>query len=181
MDPRNKPLLTDGPGFDAASAEADFIAMVFSRREVESGNISDALDRLLGISDCAEHVRKFKDGLTLIFSGYENDPRELHQIPEAVAFFRKLNSHWPYWLHFVEKDDVTLGLVFWLLCDMEVVSKKGNLVSCHFKDADDVSRVMQELYMALNALYEANGISERENEAMTERVTNAFLRIVGGG
>ena len=168
--------MTDGPGFDAAAADADFVILSLSRREVEAGNISDALDRLLNLSDSATHVHNFEDRLTITIAGYDADPRELHQIPEVVSFFRRLSGHWPYWMHFLEKTGNTVGLVFWLLCDVEVVVSGAGGVGFNFKSPDALRDMMLSLFAAQNALYEAHGLGEAANEAMTTKVMAAFER-----
>jgi hypothetical protein len=169
-------LMTDGPGFDAAAADADFVVLSISRQEVEAGNVSDALDRLLNLSDNATHVRNFEDRLAITIAGYDADPRELHQIPEVVTFFRRLSGYWPYWLHFAEKHGNTIGLVFWLLCDVEVVVSGAGGVGFNFKSPDALRSAMLSLFAAQNALYEAHGLGEAANKVMTAKVMAAFER-----
>ena len=40
-----------------------------------------------------------------MISGYDDDPRELYQIPEVVSFIKDLNSNLPFWLYFVNTAD----------------------------------------------------------------------------
>ena len=169
-------VVTNADGFDGAAAACDDVVLILSRDEVEDGNISDALDRLLNFSDNPTHVRQFEDRLTVAFSGYDDDPRELHQIPEVVSFFRRLSNHWPYWLHFAEKEGGAIGMVFWLLCDVEVLRSSAGMVRFRFKDPEALGTTMMSLFNATNALYEANGIDEERNEHMTEKVMAAFER-----
>ena len=41
----------------------------------------------------------------LLISGYDEDQRELYQIPEVVSFIKDLNSKLPFWLYFVNTGD----------------------------------------------------------------------------
>jgi hypothetical protein len=41
----------------------------------------------------------------LSVSGYDDDPRELYQIPEVVSFIKDLNSKLPFWLYFINTSD----------------------------------------------------------------------------
>ena len=50
-------MSVDSPGFDAATHQTDFIILTFSKRKVEGGNVRDALDRLISLSDNGAHVR----------------------------------------------------------------------------------------------------------------------------
>jgi hypothetical protein len=38
--------------------------------------------------------------LLLAFHGFDDDPRELHCIPEVRRFVREFRRIWPYWLYF---------------------------------------------------------------------------------
>ena len=40
-----------------------------------------------------------------MISGYDEDSRELYQIPEVVSFIKDLNSKLPFWLYFVNTAD----------------------------------------------------------------------------
>ena len=172
-------MLTNGRGFDAHAPESDFVVVSLSRREVESGNISDALDRLLNLSDNPNHVQKFQGALSFMFEGWDADPRELQQIPEVVRFFRKLNAHWPYWFHFAETDGPTIGQLFVLLCDVELVGVESGAVGCMFSDPKQIGPVMQSLFGAMNSLHTANNIDDYRNADITDRVLKAFARFTG--
>jgi hypothetical protein len=174
-------IFTDADGFDAVAGQAGFIMVAFERSEVESGNISSALERLLNLSDNETHVRRFEDRVTFAFAGYDDDLREVHQVPEVVAFFRKLTSHWPYWLHFIEKDASTLGVVFWLLNDMVPVAPEQvqpGMVAFRFADGSMVGETWMTLFDGLNGLYEAYGFDEDANRAMTAKSLAAFNRLM---
>jgi hypothetical protein len=40
-----------------------------------------------------------------LISGYDEDSRELYQIPEVVIFIKDLNSKLPFWLYFINTSD----------------------------------------------------------------------------
>ena len=40
-----------------------------------------------------------------MISGYDDDPRELYQIPEVVSYIKDLNTKLPFWLYFVNTAD----------------------------------------------------------------------------
>ena len=60
---------------------------------------------LHGITDSLQSFEaEFQRYVFLIF-GYDDDPRELYQIPEVVSFIKDLNSKLPFWLYFVNTGD----------------------------------------------------------------------------
>lgn len=170
--------ITDGTGIDTEAKDADFLVIQFSRALVEAGLIGDALDRLLSLSDSFEFTNKFASNMTIIFEGYDNDPRELHQIPECRHFFGQLTEKWPYWFHFMEKSGAGFDLIFQLLCSVTVVQVDRGMVGFQFTDPDEVRQTMLRLFDGMNHLYESHGITEEVNERMTEEVLKAFDRIL---
>ena len=169
-------IATNGDTFDSHARDGDVAVVSFSRREVDGYHLADALDRLLNLSDNPDHVVRFRDQLTFMFEGREADPREIHQIPEAVKFFRALTRAWPYWTHFVEKHGDTAGMVMSMLCDVDVVAVDGaGRVSCSFRDQKQFADTLEGLFAGQNALYEAYGLSATENMATTD----AFLAALG--
>jgi hypothetical protein len=168
--------LTDGSRIDKDLADGDFLVMTFTRREVESGLIGDALDRMMSISDQPDFVRQFADRMTFIFEGYDLDAREIYQIPECVAFFRELSAQWPFFFHFLEKTKLTFGLLFQLLCDVEVVAVGDGLTGSRFVDMDQVSAMASHLVEGLNVLYRVHGIDEEAFDVMVQKAVAAFER-----
>jgi len=86
-------------------AKDEFIVVEFRRDEVERGDLARAHDLLSALREAAE----FGEGrLIFFFSGWDDDPLEISDIPEIRARFGKLTEAFPYWLHFAEKQGNTL-------------------------------------------------------------------------
>lgn len=93
--------------------------------------------------------------VTLVFHGYDDDPRELEAIPEVRAWFAKLFEAWPYWSFFASRIDQTVPLVLSLL-----LSGEPGMVGWCF-DLDELKPLLLELFGHQN-----------------ERVTHYFLETV---
>jgi hypothetical protein len=174
-----RPHITDGAGFNAMGTTGnEFIIVGFSRQEVEAGNIGDAVDRFMQLTDTPQRVRQLEDCMSFVFLGYENDPRPLHQIPEAVTFFRRVHEQWPYWLHFIEKDADTATRLLWLLCDVKVVSSNPatGMLGFNFADPAAVNKMYAHLCDATKNLYRANGLGGDTYRAMEQRVMRSLER-----
>lgn len=170
-------LFGDGSDIDKLVPGADFVVVLFSRENVEGGLTGDALDRLMSLSDSPAFVDQLADRLTFMFEGYDDDPRELTQIPECVSFFRAVTKQWPYWFHFLEKTDSSISMAIHLLCDMRVVLSRNGMTGSHFVTPAQFPAVAMRLFDGMNALYDAHGISEEDNEAMSAKVNAALNRI----
>lgn len=79
----------------------------------------ELLDRLLRDRETA---RRWRDRIEIRISGYENDPRELFEIPEARAFMTYLAERWPYAFYFLNKEHGTfLRALFYACCAKSAV------------------------------------------------------------
>ena len=63
------------------------------------------LYQLHGITDSLKSFEAAFQKYVLLISGYDDDQRELYQIPEVVRFIKDLNSKLPFWLYFVNTSD----------------------------------------------------------------------------
>lgn len=55
--------------------------------------------------------------LTIKFEGYDDDHRELFEIPEIRTFMRALDSEFPCWFYLADLQTDTLGVITLMLCD----------------------------------------------------------------
>jgi hypothetical protein len=171
---------TDGTSFDAKAHLGDFIILQFSRAEVERGLIGDALDRLRLISDDREKFCRFENSVVFIFEGYDQDPREVQEIPEVVKFFRTLTAQWPYWLHFIQRDiqeQDNLSLVLRLLNDCEIVSVSADRCGTRYKDMNKVAESIDRLFEGMVTLYEFHDYEESKGDDVIRRINLALEKI----
>ena len=53
----------------------------------------------------------YRGQMTLVVDGYNNDPRELVDIPEVRTLLRGLESSWPQWAYFFNQVDDSIKLL----------------------------------------------------------------------
>ena len=104
--------------------DADLIFYQFSRDKVERGEFSHflslyALDKL----PTGRRLRLLMNSMVFCIQGWDDDPREIHDIPEIRRFYRAFHEAWPYWLFFCNHDVDTLRTM--VMCCMDsIVSLK---------------------------------------------------------
>lgn len=174
-----KHIITDSAGFAEASKTAGVVVIVFTKREVEAGLISDAFDRLSNLSDTRENLDAFQGRVTFAFHGYDGDSREIYEFPECVQFFRAVVDQWPYWFHFIETKADTMPTLMALLCDCKVVKAGNGRTASTFKSIDQVETEMLKLYSAMNLLHDLHGISEDKNREISSNIEGALARSLG--
>lgn len=174
--PSPKLLTLDADGL-AENSEPAFVVLNISRREIESGNIAGALDRLLVLVDSARNVRLYRESLAFQVGGYDDDPREITEIPEVRAFFRRLSAQWPHWLWFLHREIGAVGLLLALLCDVRVLRDVDRRpCGTEFRDQLQLARAVADLLDRGNALFAAYDITETE---ASESVRTAASELLG--
>ena len=92
----------------------------FSRDKVERGDFSHflslyALDKL----PTGRRLREMMNAMMFGIEGYDDDPREVHSIPEIRRFYTTFHDAWPYWLYFCNLDTESLRMM--VLCSLPSV------------------------------------------------------------
>lgn len=95
---------------------ADSLSVLIDRRDVERVDVSSTLAILSRLLRDRETVTKFRGRLDVGFAGYDEDPREVHEIEEVRSFLRALDSKFPFWFYFVNLYSDTLVLILLTLC-----------------------------------------------------------------
>lgn len=152
-------------------AKNERVVVEFARRHIESGDIAEMLEILKPLAATRENAERFEGRVTFYFSGWDDDPRELAEIPEIRAWFNKLTAEWPYWLHFVEKEGDTLFLALRLLCAGQYVQgKEAGMVGWEFADLRKFEAKVLALFGHMNQLYDRLGLPEEMNRRVSEEV-----------
>src|SRR5450830_2120261 len=73
------------------------IVIVCDSASIATGDISGVLPSLKSLSGDRSSAMGAEGAVTLVFNGYNDDPRELESIPEVREWFAKLFEAWPYW------------------------------------------------------------------------------------
>jgi len=153
-------------------AKNELVVVEFARRHIESGDIAEILASVLApMAGSRENAEFFEGRVTFYFSGWDDDSRELAEIPELRAWFNRLTGEFPYWLHFAEKQGDTLFLVLRLLCAGHY--EKGRelgMIGWRFADMREFDAKVLTLFGYMNGLYDRLGLPEQMNERVSEEV-----------
>ena len=85
--------------------QSDHIVLQISQENIKDCNTSEYVTLLHGATGSLQSFEAAFQRYVLSVSGYDNDQRELYQIPEVVSFIKDLNSKLPFWLYFVNTAD----------------------------------------------------------------------------
>ena len=149
------------------------VFVVCDSADVTAGDISAVLSALKSLSSDRSSAMSAEGAVTLVFHGYDDDPRELEAIPEVRKWFALLFEAWPYWSFFASRIDQTVPLVLTLLLPGEAVAGEPGMAGWSF-DADKLEPLLLEMFGHQNELIERLEIGEDVNE----RVTHDFMEAV---
>jgi hypothetical protein len=156
-----------------SSAKDQQIFVVCDSASIATGDISEVLSSLRSLSGDRASAMSAEGAVTLVFNGYDADPRELESIPEVREWFAKLFEAWPYWSFFASRIDQTVPLVLTLLMPGETVAGEPGMVGWEF-DSDKLKPLLFEMFGYQNELIERLEIGEDVNE----RASRDFLDAV---
>lgn len=118
-----------------------FIFIIATKQDIELGNIDFVLDKLDSMLTSKKYLKSFQSKIDISIFGYENDRRELFDIPEVRNWVNKLDKVFPYWFFFLSKKLPSLAFITFALCKYRRVSNKecqldnkslGNFITNHF-------------------------------------------------
>lgn len=161
-------LITSADGAREYAKDASAAVIFVTRPEVERGLVGDLVDRLMVFSDDHELIDAYEGAMFMIFDGYNDDPRELPEIPEVRAFFRKIDEVWPFWFHFLNEVDA-VALALKLLVDSRRCPWRDEPGSLAYTlDVSQLEAVRQKCLRAQVTLGTYAGLSEKRIERRTE-------------
>ena len=87
------------------SQQSDYIVLQIPQEAIQNCNTSEYVALLHGATGSLQSFETAFQRYVFLISGYDNDQRELYQIPEVVSFIKDLNSKLPFWLYFINTSD----------------------------------------------------------------------------
>ena len=87
------------------SQQSDYTVLQISQEAIQNCDTSEYVTILHGATGSLQSFESAFQRYVFLISGYDDDPRELYQIPEVVSFIKDLNSKLPFWLYFVNTSD----------------------------------------------------------------------------
>ena len=150
------------PRLDLRPGVSEPVVLMISRREVEAGDLASVLSRLKVFLATREDAWLYRGQMTLVFDGYNNDPRELVDIPEVRNLLRVLESSWPQWAYFFNQVDDSIKLLLSCVAGSRFLGRGAVEM-----DAEMVAAALGRAFGGMNMVFERFGFPEDELEKMS--------------
>lgn len=103
------------------------------------------------------------------FEGWNEDDRELWDIPEMRHFYKKTLTDGFPWIYWLQPDELWVGYQLLFACGCNTVSKTlGGKVHLEASGEDALTEWISASFDSLNAFTEANGISNEINRECSD-------------
>lgn len=147
------------PHQDLRPVMTEPVIIMISRRQVESGDMLSVLKQLKILLASREDCWLYRGQVSLVVDGYEDDPRELVDIPEVRSFLRDFSVQWPYWAFFFNQVDDSIILLGSCVCGQ---SYPGN--GTVEMDVEKIRQFLLDGFEGMNQLFGKHGFPEDELE-----------------
>lgn len=168
-----------------ALAESDFVFYSVARDDIETGNTDHIEDFLQRISLNESLCRKFQGKVEVGISGYDEDSRELFEVPEVVRWYEAADPIFKYWFFFANTLPPASGLAsYWAcVCRGKRAAEKARsqgMVRVEL-DKERLLKFLRLNFLRLNELTDRLGMSDDENARISFAVSDALEIPRGGG
>lgn len=157
------------------NSQPAIVVLMIGRDHIETGNIAEALTSLHVLADSPESAALYRECLSIVVDGYNEDPRAIWEIPEVRDYFARLTNEWPHWTWFMARGCGDLQRLFYLLCDVET-QHKDNRFYVRFSDLGQVCATLEGFIERGHALFDFYKISIKDRMASTN---SAVMEICG--
>lgn len=105
----------------------------------------------------------------LFFGGYDDDPRELWQIPEVRQFVRRLDAVFPYWFFLADLESETLLVIAKCICFTAAAGPGHGTVN-----KADLRAFAERQFDGMNQLWELHSLPEERLCEVSEAIARFF-------
>ena len=159
------------PRHDLRPGVTEPIVLMFSRREVEAGDPRASVRRLNALFNARETIWRYRGQVALVVDGYNDDPRELVDVPEVRVFLARFIKAWPYWAYYFNQVDDSIKLLAACLCARRLLGA-GQLEI----DLDKLDVFLATEFAAMNVIFDEHGFPEAEMKAISDGVIEVIMQ-----
>ena len=139
--------------------------------DVLSSETITVLTALNSFLETRERVVWGRGRITLIFEGFDDDPRDVWNIPEIRRYIKKLDEQFPYWFYFADLEANTLKVLALCLCRVVKVDNGST------PDPEGLKHFLASRVIALNILCNRFDLGDEIKEEITKKVCEHLVPV----
>jgi hypothetical protein len=151
--------------------QSDHIVLQITQKAIQNCDTSEYVALLHDTTGTAQSFESVFQKYVLLISGYDDDPRELYQIPEVVSFIKDLNSKLPFWLYFVNTADKRFfSWMIACLCQAMSLDQDEETIYADF-NADAYNDLIETQFSNIVKLMSGLGMGESTQEKVLKELS----------
>lgn len=149
--------------------DSDAVISVIPREAVLAGDTEQTLIGLSVFVRSKSLAPQVQGHLRLAFEGFDDDHREVWEIPEVRLFMERIDAVFPYWFFLADLSSPTLQLIASCLCRVTEVAPGFTLF-----DSNDLAQFMARQFDGMNQLWAEHKLSDERNEVVSDAILAVF-------
>lgn len=157
---------------DVLAAKRNVISI--DRRAIEQGEVIECAAYLKSLTATRGSVLANNGTVSFLVTGYDSDPRQLHEIEVVRRYFKRLDDHEPQWFHLCSRTDGTLKLVFMCTSKVKATASIASRSIGHTFDREYLRSFLLRHYHAMKGLHEEFAVPQTTSENISGLVVSYF-------
>ena len=151
--------------------QSDYIVLQISQEAIQNCDTSEYVTLLHGATGSLQSFEVAFQKYVFLISGYDEDSRELYQIPEVVSFIKDLNSKLPFWLYFINTSDKEFfSWMIACLCQAMSLDQDDETIYADF-NADAYNDLIEYQFSNIVKLMSGLGMGESIQEKVLKELS----------
>jgi hypothetical protein len=147
-----------------------------SRADVRAGNARPLVQALRRATATRAAWRRLQGAVLFALEGWDNDPREIHEIPEVRRYWAALEAAFPAWSYFALPGQVLRAFALCLLPDVRMMARS----QCGAPWLADVERSEVDAFIERTVVAVTQAASVRHVDAVhLQRYRTGLLQSFG--
>ena len=160
-----------GPATDLQMTQhVDQIIYCISKEEIKKQNIQPMIKRLNAMLSPSV-AQRFFEKIDMCIDGYNNDRRDLWQIPEVRKYIARLDEEFPYWFYYADtsKPFPLFTTITFCLCNFEKEGREYALL----KD-DLFEAFIRRNWAGMTVLCQHTGFTDEEIRVHGDKIISYY-------
>ena len=161
--------------------KASLLFFMVEQSDIVNGDLSN-LNRLVKkLTKNKKMTISKRASAEIVFPEYDDDPREIYQIPEIRKWFQKTIHEGFPWFYFLNQNiGISLTLLFFCTCTNLYKNEHSNEYELEF-DIEKTRWWINKNFTNLNNFIKLEAIPEKFNEEISEGIRKWFDKCIKGG
>ena len=157
--------------------EAGLLLIIIGRDDIEKRNTKDFIKLFKRLEVNKKLIQSMRNKVNFLVHGYEDDLREVYQIPEVRIWMKEILEKIDSWGYFLNMEDELSGLFILHLCTREinVLGKYGEKYKIDFSP-EELEKTLDVIFLKLNLFCELHKISEIINREQSLKIVECLVQ-----